>query len=90
MYKSKVWIHKNLEELSKNEGRYWINYTFLDEPKAGDIIKVTNKMTEDIANDELWIREYGPVNYIVQTSTNMFDPEINDGFSFCVMTLKVE
>ncbi|WP_412560824.1 hypothetical protein [Winogradskyella sp. MIT101101] len=90
MYKSKVWLHKNLEELSGNSGDFWISYTFLDEPKAGDIIKVTNEMAEDIADDERWKREYGPGNYIVQNAEKMFDPKINDGFSFCVMTLKVK
>ncbi|MET6990790.1 hypothetical protein [Sediminicola arcticus] len=88
MYISKVWIHKSVEELSNNSGRFWINYTFLNEPKAGDIIKVTNEMAEDIADKELWKREYGPGNYIVQTVANIFDEKIHDEFSFCLMILK--
>ncbi|PTX61993.1 hypothetical protein C8N46_10390 [Kordia periserrulae] len=62
----------------------------MDEPKAGEIIKVTDEMAKDIADKELWKREYGSGYYIVQTAANMFDPKIHDGFSFCVMTLKVE
>ena len=90
MYKSKVWLHKSVKELSNNSGHFWINYTFMDKPKAGEIINVTDEMAEDIADEELWKREYGAGNYIVQTAANMFDPKIHDGFSFCVMTLKVE
>lgn len=90
MYKTKVWIHKNVEELSKNEAPFSIDYTFIDPPKEGEIIKITNEMAKDIADKPLWKNEYGPGNYIIQTSANMFKPKINDGFSYSVMALKVE
>ena len=90
MYKSKVWIHKNVEELLKNNAPYWIDYTFLDKPKNGEIIKVTQEMTEDISEEFNWEKNYGPGNYIIQSCANMFDPKIHDGFSYCIMALKVQ
>ena len=49
MYKSKVWVHRNVEEILSNKGPYYIDYTFLDEPQNGNIIKVNEEMTEDIS-----------------------------------------
>ena len=90
MFKTKVWIHKSVEELANNKAPFWIDYTFIDPPKEGEIINITNEMANDIANEHLWKTEYGPGNYIIKTSANMFDPKINDGFSYSVMVLKVD
>jgi len=90
MYKSKVWVHRNVEEILSNKGPYYIDYTFLDEPQNGNIIKVTEEMTEDISEDFLWNKKYGPGNYIIHSAAKMFDPKIHDGFSYCVMVLKVD
>jgi acyl-ACP thioesterase len=90
MYKCKVWIHKNLEEILKNKGPYAIDFTFMDEPKNGDIIRVTKEMTKDLSDEFLWNKDYGPGNYIIESATNMFNPKIHDGFSYCIMALKVE
>jgi hypothetical protein len=38
----------------------------------------------------MWKNEYGPGNYIIQTAVKIFDPKIHDGFSYCVMALKVQ
>lgn len=90
MYKSKVWIHNNVEDILNNSGHFWIDYTFLDEPKAGEIINISNEMAEDIVDSELWNRKYGPGKYLIQTAAKMFDPKIHDGFSYCIMALKMD
>ena len=90
MYKSKVWLHRSVEELKSNKGDYWIDYTFIDKPEPGQILNVTSDMTEDLKDDFVWSKEYGNGNYIIQSAKEMFDPKINDGFSFSVMLLKVK
>ena len=90
MYKSKVWLHKTAKELEKNEGSYNIHYTFIDKPKPGQILNVTSDMTEDLQDDFVWSKDYGHGNYIIQSAKEMFDPKVNDGFSFCVMVIKVQ
>ena len=90
MYKSKVWVHKNVEEILSNKGPFFIDYTFMDEPQNGDIIRVSEEMTKDISQEFLWNKDYGPGNYIIQSAVKMFEPKIHDGFSYCIMALKVK
>ncbi len=90
MYKSKVHIHKNVEEILNNKSPYWIDFTFTEKPENGDIITVTEDVSKDIEDDLNWTKNYGPGKYIIHSCANIFDPKIHDGFSFCVMALKVQ
>ena len=90
MYKSKVWLYKSVEDLERNNGDFWIDYTFMDKPETGQILNVTPDMTEDLQENYVWTEEYGNGNYMIQSVKEMFDPKINAGFSFGVMLLKVK
>ncbi|NAY93381.1 hypothetical protein GTQ34_15835 [Muricauda sp. JGD-17] len=90
MYKTKVWIHKSKEDIITNQGDFWLNCTFIDKPLDDYIVTITEDLILDIQDEIIWNEYYGPGEYKVFKASEMFNPEQNDGFSYCVMVYKVQ
>ncbi len=90
MYKSKVWIHRNKEDVVSNKGDFWLYCTFFDKPIDDNLITITEELIVDIQDELIWNRDYGPGEYKIFKALNMFDPGENDGFSYSIMVYKVQ
>lgn len=90
MYKTKVWIYKNKVDARLNEGGFWVDYTFVDEPINNNMVTVVEDLIVDIQDDLLWKKEYGPGNYVILKAKKMFSPDLHSGFTHSAIVYKVE
>lgn len=90
MYKAKVWIHKEVNDILENKSPFWVDITFVDPPQNGEFFNISKDLVTDIERYPLWEKQFGPGRYKAINSEKMFDPSIHDGFSYCIMAIKVQ
>ena len=90
MYKTKVWIHLDVNDILKNESPFWVDMTFVDKPKSGFIFEISDDLVEDLKLDDLWKSKFGSGRYVAKTADELWEPSVHDGFSYCIMAVKLK
>ena len=88
MYKTKVWLYRSENEISKEGLSLSVDCDFPEAPYEKQIIKIDETNVHELEENDVWISFFGFGPYKVVKSENMFVPEIHDGFSYSVVAVK--